>query len=165
MPLTLIPETGAGLANANTFATLVQITTALEASPFGDAWSTVDVAKQDQCIAEASAILTRLNWLGTRTIDGQALAWPRAWMETPDGYAIASNVIPAFVLDATARLAFWLSQLGATPYNGNGLKPGTELALPGGLRLTPDGGFTIPADVLAILRPYLQPTGRVEWGS
>lgn len=164
MPLTLIPETGAGLANANTFATREQVTAALEALPYAAAWATeVDVAKQDQCIVEASAWLTRLGWEGRRTYEAQSLAWPRAWMSTPDGYAIASNLVPAFVVDATARLAFWLSQQG-NPYASNGLEPGTELQLPGGLRLTPDSGLKLPTDVLAVLRPYLRTGGAVVWG-
>jgi hypothetical protein len=164
MPLTLIPETGAGLPNANTLATRDQVTTALEASPFADAWADVDPTKQDQCIVEASAWLTRLGWEGMRTTEAQAMAWPRAWMTTPDGYAIASNLVPTFVVEAVARLAFWLSQQGASPYESNGLQPGTELALPGGLRLTPDSGVKLPADVLAILRPYLSASGAVVWG-
>lgn len=164
MPLTLIPETGAGLPNANAFGSRVQITTALEASPFADAWAGVDLAKQDQCIAEASAWLSRLAWDGVRTTEAQGLAWPRAWMQTPDGYALASNLIPPFLLDATARLSFWLSQQGASPYESNGLQPGTELALPGGVRLTPDSGVKLPADVLAIVRPYLRASGVVVWG-
>lgn len=164
MPLTLIPETGAGLSNANTLASRAQVTTALEASPFADAWAGVAPTKQDQCIVEASAWISRLGWEGMRTTEAQALAWPRAWMTTPDGYAIASNLVPAFVIDGVARLALWLSQQGSSPYASTGLQPGTELALPGGLRLTPDSGLALPADVLAIFAPYLTASGAVVWG-
>lgn len=163
MPVTLIPETGAGLANANAFASLTTITERLEASPYAGAWAGVDSTTQEQCIVEASAWLSRLTWTGRRTIDGQALAWPRAWMETPDGYAIASNLVPVFVIDATARLALWLSQQ-SDPYASNGLQPGTELQLPGGLRLTPESSTTLPVDVLQLVRPYLEATGMVVWG-
>jgi len=163
MPLTLILETGAGLPNANALASRAQVTAALEALPFAGAWADVDPITQDQCIAEASAWLTRLDWEGRRTYDAQALAWPRAWMTTPDGYAIASNLVPAFVVDAVSRLAFWLSQQG-NPHESNGLQPGTELQLPGGLRLTPDSGVKLPVDVLAVLRPYLRASGAVVWG-
>jgi len=164
MPLTLIPETGACLANANAFGSRAQITTVLEASPFADAWAGVDPTKQDQCIAEASAWLSRLSWDGIRTTETQALAWPRAWMQTPDSYAIASNLVPTFLLDATARLAFWLSQQDASPYEANGLQPGTELALPGGLRLTPESGVVLPSDIMGLVRPYLRASGVVVWG-
>ncbi len=163
MPLTLTPETGAGLPNANTFVTRAQAAALLEASPFADAWAGVDVTRQDQCLVEASAWLTRLAWQGMRTYETQALAWPRAWMVTPDGYAITSNTVPTFVADATVRLALWLSQQG-DPYASNGLQPGTELQLPGGIRLTPDSGLKLPVDVAGIIRPYLHAGGVVVWG-
>lgn len=164
MPFTLIPETGAGLPNANALASRAQVTTQLEALPFADAWPDVDVARQDQCIAEASHWLSRLPWDGQRATEAQALAWPRAYMQTPDGYAIASNLIPLWLVDATARLAYWLSQQPATPYASNGLQPGTELSLPGGLRLTPDSGIRLPVDVEGICTPYLRQGGVVVWG-
>jgi len=164
VPLTLVPETGAGLPNANAFQSRTQLTARLEAMPFADAWASVDVLRQDQCNAEAASWLSRLGWEGVATTEAQALAWPRAWMQTPDGYAIASNTLPAFLLDAHARLAYWLSQQDASPYESNGLQPGTELALPGGMRLTPDSGVKLPADVLAIVRPYLRAPGVVVWG-
>jgi hypothetical protein len=156
MPITLVVETGAGLENANTFQSRAQLTARLEASPFADAWATVDVIKQDQCNAEAAAWMTRLGWEGIATTELQALAWPRAWMETVEGYPIASNVIPTFVLDAHTRLAYWLAQQASTPFADNGLAPGTELQLPGGLRLTPSSGVSLPPDVRAILGPYLR---------
>lgn len=156
MPLTLIPETGAGLANANAFGSLAQVTAVLDASPFADAWAGVDEPKQNQCIAEASAWLSRLGWDGIPTTTTQALAFPRAWMSTPEGLAIASNLIPAWLLQATARLAFWLSQQDDTPYADSGLMPGTELALPGGLRLTPQAnGAKLPPDVRQLIGPYV----------
>ena len=164
MPLALILETGAGLATANTFATREQATAVLEASPFADAWTDVDPTRQDQCLVEASAWLSRLAWDGVRTTEAQALAWPRAWMQTPDGYAISANVVPTFVRDATARLAYWLSQQGASPYESNGLAPGTELTLPGGMRLTPDSAVSLPVDIFGLVRPYLRASGVVVWG-
>jgi len=67
------------------------------------------------------------------------------------------------VADATVRLALWLSQQG-DPYASNGLQPGTELQLPGGIRLTPDSGLKLPVDVAGIIRPYLHAGGVVVWG-
>jgi hypothetical protein len=65
--------------------------------------------------------------------------------------------MPAWLIDATARLALWLLQQGtATPYSDNGLAPGTELALPGGLRLTPASGAKMPPDVRSLIGPYVR---------
>ncbi len=165
MPVTLVPETGAGLPNANVFETRAQLTTRLEAMPFADKWGDVVDLVQDQCNVEACAWITRLGWDGIKTTEALALAFPRAWMSTPDGYAIASNLIPEFIKDGAARLAFWLSQQTQSPYESNGLAPGTELALPGGLRLTPDSGVRVPPDVAAIFAPYRKDRGSVVvWG-
>lgn len=158
MALTLVVEDGTGKADANAFASQATVTAALEASPFTAAWASV--ANKDACIAEASAWLSRLMWDGVATTATQALAWPRAWMASPDGYAIASNVVPAFVVEATARLAFHLSQQGTTPFADTGLAPGTELELPGGLRLTPASGApAMPPDVRALVAPYVRGGG------
>jgi hypothetical protein len=157
MPFTLIPETGAGLSTANAFGSLAQVTAVLDASPFADAWAGEDEAKQNRCIAEASAWLSRLGWDGIPTTTTQALAFPRSWMSTPEGLAIASNLIPAWLVQATARLAFWLSQQDDSPFADSGLAPNTELALPGGLRLTPQSSNTkLPPDVRQLVGPYLR---------
>ena len=162
MALTLVVEDGTGKADANAFVSSATATTLLEAHPFASAWTSV--ANKDQCIAEATATLSQQPWLGIATSDTQALAWPRAYMQTPDGYAIASNVIPLFLQQACARLAFALSQLSSTPYEDTGLMPGTELELPGGLRLTPsaNAATTLPPDVRALLNGYVRGRGALE---
>ena len=160
MPLTLIVETGAGLSNANAFASRATVTTALEASPFASAWVSVALATQDQCIAESTAWLSRMPWDGVRTVMTQALAFPRSWLYNVDGYTVASSPLPPWLMEATARLAFWLSQQGGTsPFEGNGLQEGTPLSLPGGLQLTPSSGAKMPSDVVQLIRPYLSGGG------
>lgn len=156
MPITLVVEDGTGKADANAFALRATVTARLALTPFADAWTTVDGDRQDQCIVEATAWISGLAWHGVPTTETQALAWPRALMQRPDGYAIASNSIPAWLVDATARLAFWLSQQATTPFADSGLQPGTRLSLPGGLSFTIAGGITMPPDVRDRLRPYVR---------
>lgn len=156
MALTLVVETGAGLANANTFVSLATATTLLEASPFGAAWALeLDDARKNQCLAEATAWLSQLPWHGIATTATQALAFPRAWLETPDGYAVASNLVPTWLQQATARLALFLLEQDVTPFSDSGLAPGTEIALPSGLRLTPSSGATMPPDVRALVGLFI----------
>lgn len=162
MALTLVVEDGTGKANANTFADQATALALLEAHPFAATWTGVATGVKDQCLAEASAWLSRLDWLGVPTTATQALAWPRAWVQRTDGYAIASNVVPTFVVQATARLAFWLSQQTASPYADTGLAPGTELELPGGLRLTPSSNTPLPPDIRALLSGYVRARGALE---
>lgn len=161
MALTLVLEDGSGRADANTFLLYTTATSLLEASPYASAWTSVLQPAAEQCLAEASAWLSRAPWDGIATYDTQALAFPRAWLQTRDGYAIASNTIPLWLKQATARLAFWLSQQTATPWSDTGLEPGTELQLPGGLKMTPASGVVMPPDVRALIGPYLRPSNVV----
>ncbi len=162
MALTLVVEDGTGLANANTFANQATALAILEATPFASAWTGVASGTKDQCLAEASAWLSRQMWDGVATTETQALAFPRTWLQTPDGYTIASDTVPTFVLQATARLAFWLSQQAASPFADTGLAPGTELELPGGLRLTPSSSTSMPPDIRAYIAPYVRGRSALE---
>lgn len=157
MAFVLVVEDGTGLADANAFADAATVTDLLEGSPFGAAWPDVDPAKQDQCIAEASAWLSRLPWDGVASTATQALAWPRTGCLTRDGMEVSGDVVPAFLVQATARLALALSSQTATPYAPTGLQPGTALELPGGLKLTPATTTAVlPADVQMLVAPYVR---------
>lgn len=157
MPVTVTPEDGTGLANANAFASVADVTTRLASYLYGAAWSaTVDADKQARCVIEASAQLSRLDWSGQRTHETQALAFPRTDVTDPDGYTVPSNALPAWLLDAHARQALYLYTLAATPYTDVGLAPGTELRV-GPIALTPDTVVgTLSPDVRSIIAPYLR---------
>ncbi len=161
MPLTLIVEDGTGRPDANARASRAGVRAVLARVPFTEAWAACATEKQDQSIAEASAWLTRRTWCGIRTYERQALAFPRAHLVTPDGYAVASNLVPAWLIEAVARLAFWLSQQTATPFADSGVQPGTRLNLPGGLSFTVAGGVTMPPDVRALIAPYVTTSATV----
>jgi hypothetical protein len=161
MALTLVLEDGTGRADATTFLLRAEATSLLEASPYASAWQSVDATMQEQCLAEASAWLSRAPWDGIATYETQALAFPRAGLATRDGYAIASNLMPLWLKQATARLAFWLSQQSASPFADTGLDPHTELTLASGLKLTPSAGTLMPPDVRALIAPFLRSGNRV----
>lgn len=156
MAFTLIVEDGTGRADANALASREAVTAVLARVPWCAPWADVDGATQDQHIAEASAWLTRRAWCGVRTYERQALAFPRAWLTTPDGYAIASNLVPAWLIEAVARLAFWLSQQATSPFTVSGIQPGTKLSLPGGLSFTVAAGTRMPPEVEALIAPYVE---------
>lgn len=164
MPIPLVVEDGTGRADANAFASVATVTERLALTPFAAAWVAVDPDRQAQCVAEATAWLSRQRWDGIATTATQALAFPRAWMQTPDGYAVASNLIPAWLIDATARLAYWLSQQASTPFADSGLKPGSELALPGGFRMTIAADTSMPPDVRDLIRPYTRSSSTLVRG-
>lgn len=165
MPISVIVEDGTSKANANTYQTSASITTRLTLVPWSSAWSDAAAItdRQDQINLEAAAMIDRLLFDGVRTTDTQSMQFPRAHLRSPDGYALASNLIPTWMLNAHARLAAWLAAqiaVGAStavsPFSDTGLAPGTELELPGGLRLTPaNKPITMPVEVRDLLGPYL----------
>lgn len=173
MSFTLIPEDGSGLANANAFASNQEVTDLLAGHPFADAWTACTV--QDQCIAEATAWLSRLRWQGLPTYtQRQALAWPRLWVPMPDRAAQVTgqpnlydylsypgNVVPAFIKRATARLSLYLAQqvaAGSSPLALTGLVAGSEMKV-GPLTFTPIAPATLPPDVLQEIKPALRAIG------
>lgn len=170
MAFTLIVEDGTGLPTANAFASNAEVTALLAAHPFASAWDTA--TNQDQCIAEATAWLSRLRWQGRQTVIGtQALAWPRAWVPQPDRGTQAtgqpfiydylyfsSYIVPAFLKRATARLALYLVQQTASPFEMTNLVKDTVVRV-GALEVTPMQPGVLPPDVLMEIRPMLVQIG------
>lgn len=155
MTLVLVVESGTGLANANAFASLATVTAAIAALPFaGTTWEDKTVAERNAIVAEATAILSRQSWQGSAVTGTQALAFPRAGLTTRDGWVLDQDIVPAFVVDALARVSLWLASQSASPYETTGLQPGTELEV-GPIRLTPAGGGTMPLDIRLLLAPYV----------
>ncbi len=167
MAITLIVEDGTGKSTANTYQNVAAVTARLALTPWASAWTTAAATTdlQEQLCIEATAMIDRLLWDGAKANDAQALAWPRAWMATPDGYAIASTSLPAWLLDGHARLCNWLAGKTSTPFASNGLQPGTELELPGGMRLTPASNpNALPPDVAQLFGPYIRGRGSLVRG-
>lgn len=171
MALTLVVENGTGLANATTYNSVAGVTARLAAVPRATAWANAALTadRQEQIAMEATAVIDRLPWDGIRTYQTQALAWPRAWMQTPDGYAIASNLMPAWLLDGHARLceqlASELATLDANPQADTGLAPNTEIELASGLRFTPAARTgPLTPEIRDLFRPYLRGRGTLVRG-
>lgn len=155
MAITLIVETGAGLSNANTFNDSAGVTTVLAANPFASAWSALTPDQQDQMCVESTQWLNRLAWDGVATVMTQALVFPRYGLQTRDGYPVLVNVLPAFLLQAHARVCLFLSQQTDTPFADTGLVTDSRLTV-GPIALTPITTTRMPPDVRALLAPYVR---------
>lgn len=154
MPLTIVPEDGSGLTNANAFQATSAVTTILEGHPFASAW-TAAAATQDAINVEATSILCNLYWDGVAASEAQALAFPRCGLVTRDGYTVADDVVPTFVLQAHARTCLYLAQQAADPFSDTGLAQGSEIVV-GPIRLTPASSTTLPPAVRALVAPYVR---------
>jgi hypothetical protein len=114
--MTLIVETGAGLANAESFISVSDATT-YHANMGNSAWAAIATdALREAYLRRATMYMEqayRERWAGFRQTTVQALCWPRSWVpmrDAPSGYATfpsyyPPSAIPALVANACAELA------------------------------------------------------------
>jgi hypothetical protein len=155
---TLVVEDGSGLPSANTYVSLADALVFADTLLFIDAWEDAGPERQAVLLLEAARWLGRFAWRGTPSTPTQALAWPREDVTDRDQRPIARDTVPAFVAEAQIRLAVWMATQAASPFEGTGLQPQTELSV-GPLRLTPAAGAAMPGDILALLAPALVSAG------
>lgn len=106
--MALVHETGAGLSNAESFASVASADTRM--SGFGnDTWATLTTSQKEEALRRATTYMQqayRARWMGYRQTATQALSWPRNSVVV-DGYVvIASDAIPPEVANACIDLAF-----------------------------------------------------------
>ncbi len=102
----MVVETGAGLANANSFASLVEAEAYFDGHPSYTTWQAVEPTAKEAALMTATRYLCRaVRWLGSISVSTQALAWPRAYVYDREGRAISSTTVPQQVKDAVCELA------------------------------------------------------------
>jgi hypothetical protein len=103
------PETGAGLSNADTFASLTDATTYFTNRPESSAvWSAATDPQREGVLRYATTILNnRYNWPGSIKVETQALAWPRDGARDKEGRDLEDSV-PSLIVQATIELARFL---------------------------------------------------------
>lgn len=123
MPVSI--TTTVGSATANSYVTLAEAETAMEARLNADAWTAATTDLKNRALVEAQAELQSLDWVGTRTDAVQALAWPREYAIDPDAPSDADldtlpdptfddDEIPVRVKQAQIELAFQFIKAGTT---------------------------------------------------
>lgn len=84
MALTLVLETGSGLANSNSYASVAECDAYHDAHLYSDDWTgaAAVTGKQDKALAMASRVIDgAMKWRGDRKSAEQALEWPRINVE------------------------------------------------------------------------------------
>jgi hypothetical protein len=105
MPLVLTAETGAGVEDANTYATREQANQYHEGRLHSSAWAGASNTTRDTALVMATRFLDgNVQWQGSRVDIDQALAWPRTGVVW-DGHAVKDDSLPRPVKDATCELA------------------------------------------------------------
>jgi hypothetical protein len=107
MPLTLIKETGAGLADANSYADVDDGDAYHDGHLYATAWTGASADQKSAALVMASRLIdAEYRFAGTRAVAGQALQWPRVDCLDPDtGDVVPDDSVPKPVLEATCELA------------------------------------------------------------
>ena len=129
MSLTLIKETGAGLANANAYADVADGDAYHDGHLYASAWTGAAADQKAAALVMASRLIdAEYQFGGTRFKTTQALQWPRQDCRDTDadgwaGGTVASTFVPKSVVDATCEMAreLLITDRTAAPA-GEGLK-------------------------------------------
>ena len=170
MALTIVAT--AGSASANSYVTEAEVIAYVASRLNPTDWITTSGATctetEKTALIEATRDLSTLAWLGWRTDDTQALAWPREDVANPDsstGFDYATTIVPQRVKDATCELAVQFIKAGTTDIANESASDGvirktvdvltTEWAAPG-MRAR---GLNRYRSVMRFLRPLLASSG------
>jgi len=109
----------AGSATADSFITVAAADLYFDTRLNVTAWTAAVTADKERALKSATREITASAFIGLRTDDVQALAWPRDGAERPDAAGITDayyddTEIPVRVLDATCELALAYLNAGTT---------------------------------------------------
>lgn len=148
-------------ASANSFATVAEADLYHLTRGNNAEWSGADSVKETALI-QATKMLNRQTWTGQKQTSTQALKFPRFSLYDDDGYLIASSVIPNFLIEATAELAWLL--LISDPTRESGTKGFKSIGV-GPISLSvekSDRTNPIPSAVYAMIKPWLRSGGMLQ---
>ena len=125
MALTLIKETGSGLADANSYAAVADGDAYHEGHLYADAWTAANNASKETALVMATRLIDEfIQFNGVKRSTAQSLQWPRRNCPDPDSKeAVSESVIPPALVNATAELARALLKADRTDDpDGEGLR-------------------------------------------
>jgi len=109
MTFALVAETGSGVSGANAYATVSNADSYFDGQIYKDSWIKSSSAQKAQALAMATSTLdTLVAWNGTKKVSTNPLEWPRKGVTEKNGYAIADDVIPDVIKEATYLTALGL---------------------------------------------------------
>lgn len=160
--MSLTPETGSGVAGADTYVTLVEVRAfalkrglSFPASGAGD-------AAGEAALVMACDLMETLDWRGTKTEGDGPLVWPRTDVVLDDGTEIAVDEIPQKIKDAQCQLAIENAAGTDLQPSGTGQEVIREKVDVLEVEYAPGGGGTVTPQfnkAMAMLAPYLESGG------
>jgi hypothetical protein len=105
-------ETGAGLPNSNSYASLEEANDYFSTHPYySDNWDNLGIPDRERFLMSSTFQLDVLiTWEGDIVSATQALGWPRTGVTDQEGRVIPSNVVPKQVKIATFEMAVFSSK-------------------------------------------------------
>ena len=107
MPLTLIKETGAGLVDANSYASVADGDAYHAGHLYASAWTAATADQKAVALVMATRLMdAEYQFGGVKAKAGQALQWPRRQCRIPDQEdELPDDAVPKAVVDAACELA------------------------------------------------------------
>ena len=105
--LVVVKETGAGLSNANSYASVDDCDIYHDGHLYAEAWTSAVMDKKIPSLVMATRLIdAEYQFLGVRAVATQSLQWPRENCPDPDaGDLVSKTVVPQAVVQATCELA------------------------------------------------------------
>jgi hypothetical protein len=122
----LVPETGAGLANADAYDSIAGVTTTLTKYGEETAWLALasDTVREQVARKAFRRMNTEPRYRGTKKTAAQAGEWPRVYAYDDDGYSYPDDEVPSGIKEAFAQFCAEGSVAGAD-LQPNETTPGT----------------------------------------
>jgi hypothetical protein len=124
MSLTIVKEDGTGKANANSYASITDCAGYHDGHLYAEAWiDAATVAKTAALVMATRLIDAEYEFIGKRTLSGQALQWPRMDCPEPDGTTAqfgaggGSYIVPLFVIPGGSGQIVVVDGCGYVPGN------------------------------------------------
>ena len=94
MALTLVKETGSGLASANSYADVTDGDSYFEGHLYASAWVAALTATKTAALVMATRLVdSQFQFNGFRSNEGQALQWPRERCPDPDRNLVTTSAL------------------------------------------------------------------------
>lgn len=106
----------AGSATANSYGTVAAVDETALATAWAATWAALTTADKNARAVMATRALDGMAFPGwpTRTVEAQALQWPRTRVYRPDGTMWDDDVLPAPIVAAWAHLTAYYSSFAST---------------------------------------------------
>ena len=168
--MALIVETGVGLANSESYASVAELKTYWD--NFGLSYAAFSDTQLEQHLRKGTRYMVqkyRLRWKGVRTSSTQALDWPRSGVATEPGalgygglYVVDPNTVPTDIKNACIIMAN-KSSAGVDLFADGTQKAVEETIGPITVKYEQGSSQRVQYDsVSALLAPYLSSVGGVS---